>query len=101
MTPVTTICTGMEDFPRTILEFEERSATEEARHYIAQLRWPEGFCCPRCGHRVLVIGLGPLDVGGAVENEFGFRILGKERQGAFYHLPRAPAQCFSSSDSSP
>ena len=41
----------MEDFPRTILEFEERFATEEARPYLAQLRWPEGFCCPRCGHR--------------------------------------------------
>ena len=42
----------MEDYPRTILEFEERFATEEAcRHYLAQLRWPEGFCCPRCGHR--------------------------------------------------
>lgn len=43
---------GMEDYPRAILEFEERFATEEAcRHYLAQLRWPEGFCCPRCGHR--------------------------------------------------
>ena len=42
----------MEDYPRTILEFEERFSTDEAcRQYIAQLRWPEGFCCPRCGHR--------------------------------------------------
>jgi len=42
----------MEDYPRTILEFEQRFATEEAcREYVVQLRWPEGFCCPRCGHR--------------------------------------------------
>ena len=42
----------MEDYPCAILDFEERFATEEeCRHYLAQLRWPEGFCCPRCGHR--------------------------------------------------
>jgi transposase-like protein len=42
----------VEDYPRTILEFEQRFATEEAcRKYLFQLRWPEGFCCPRCGHR--------------------------------------------------
>jgi len=42
----------MEDYPRTILEFEERFATEEAcRYYLAKLRWPDGFFCPRCGHR--------------------------------------------------
>lgn len=41
----------MEDYPKTILDFEQRFATEEAcREYIVQLRWPEGFCCPRCGH---------------------------------------------------
>ena len=41
----------MEDYPRTILEFEERFATEEACcQYLAQLRWPCGFCCPRCGY---------------------------------------------------
>lgn len=42
----------IEDYPRTILEFEQRFATEETcRKYLFQLRWPEGFCCPRCGHR--------------------------------------------------
>lgn len=42
----------VEDYPRTILEFEQLFATEEAcRGYLFQLRWPEGFCCPRCGHR--------------------------------------------------
>jgi transposase-like protein len=39
----------MEDYPRTILEFEQRFATEEAcREYLQQLRWPDGFRCPRC-----------------------------------------------------
>lgn len=41
----------MEDYPETILDFEKRFATEEGcRQYLFQLRWPDGFCCPRCGH---------------------------------------------------
>ena len=37
------------DYPKTQAEFEERFATEEAcRASVAQLRWPEGFVCPRC-----------------------------------------------------
>ena len=41
----------MEDYPKTVLEFEERFATEEScREYLFDLRWPEGFCCPRCAH---------------------------------------------------
>jgi transposase-like protein len=41
----------MEDYPRTILEFESRFASEEAcREYLVSLRWPEGFECPACGH---------------------------------------------------
>lgn len=40
----------MEDYPRTLREFERRFAMEEAcREYLAQLRWPKGFECPRCG----------------------------------------------------
>src|SRR6266850_832024 len=34
---------------RTLAEFEQRFATEDAcRTYLAQLRWPTGFCCPQC-----------------------------------------------------
>jgi len=41
-----------EDYPRTLLEFERRFATEEAcRRYLIELRWPEGFVCPRCGSK--------------------------------------------------
>ena len=41
----------MEDYPGTLLELERRFSTEEAcREYLAQLRWPDGFRCPRCGH---------------------------------------------------
>ncbi|MBI4840833.1 MAG: IS1595 family transposase [candidate division NC10 bacterium] len=40
----------MEDYPRTLAEFEARFATEAAcRAYLAQLRWPDGFRCPQCG----------------------------------------------------
>jgi transposase-like protein len=42
----------MEDYPRDLLELEARFSTEEAcREYLFRLRWPEGFCCPRCGNR--------------------------------------------------
>jgi transposase-like protein len=41
-----------EDYPRTLLEFEERFSTEDAcREYLFRLRWPGGFGCPRCGSR--------------------------------------------------
>jgi transposase-like protein/predicted RNA-binding Zn-ribbon protein involved in translation (DUF1610 family) len=33
------------------MEFERRFATDEAcRDYLFQVRWPQGFRCPRCGH---------------------------------------------------
>lgn len=41
-----------EDYPRTLLELEDRFRTEDACWaYLVRLRWPEGFRCPRCGHR--------------------------------------------------
>jgi len=41
----------MEDFPRTLGELESRFGSEQAcRDYLRQLRWPEGFRCPRCSH---------------------------------------------------
>jgi transposase-like protein len=42
----------MEDYPRTVLELEERFNTEDAcRAYLQQLRWPDGFVCPHCQNR--------------------------------------------------
>ena len=39
----------MEDYARTLAEFEARFATEEAcRTYLAAFRWPAGFRCPVC-----------------------------------------------------
>ena len=39
----------MEDYPRTLMELEQRFSTEEAcREYLWTLRYPEGFLCPRC-----------------------------------------------------
>ena len=41
----------MEDYPETLLEFEQRFASEEAcREYLFNLRWPHGYRCPRCQH---------------------------------------------------
>lgn len=40
----------MEDYPHTLTDFEARFGTDEAcRSYLSQLRWPDGFVCPRCG----------------------------------------------------
>jgi len=40
----------MEDYPKNISEFEERFSTEQScQDYLFNLRWPEGFRCPRCG----------------------------------------------------
>jgi transposase-like protein len=42
----------VEDYPRTLAEFDRRFATNEAcRAYLVQLRWPDGFQCPKCGHQ--------------------------------------------------
>lgn len=41
---------AVEDYPRDLLELEARFSTEAAcREYLFQLRWPDGFRCPRCG----------------------------------------------------
>ena len=41
---------AVEDYPRTLAEFESRFAMPEAcRAYLEQLRWPGGFRCPKCG----------------------------------------------------
>ena len=39
----------VEDYPRTLDEFEARFADEAAcRDYLIGLRWSEGLVCPRC-----------------------------------------------------
>ena len=42
-----------EDYPKTLLELEQRFASEDAcREYLTRLRWPNGFICPACQGRV-------------------------------------------------
>lgn len=47
----------IEDYPRTLMEFERRFSDESAcRDYLFALRWPQGFVCPVCGgHQGLAI----------------------------------------------
>ena len=41
----------MPDYPRSLLDFQRRFPDEAAcAHYLAALRWPQGFRCPACGH---------------------------------------------------
>lgn len=38
--------------PRTIVELQERFPSEEACwEFLREMRWPDGFVCPRCGGR--------------------------------------------------
>ena len=40
----------MEDYPRNLQEFNTHFGNDDdCREYLCQLRWPEGFHCPRCG----------------------------------------------------
>lgn len=40
----------MTDFPRSLLEFQERFPDEATcAGYLRQMRWPDGFVCPSCG----------------------------------------------------
>jgi len=50
----------MEDYPRTLAEFESRFGTDRAcRAYLSELRWPDGFVCPRChGREAWTMGRG-------------------------------------------
>lgn len=42
----------MEEYPRSLAEFEDWFDTDQAcREYLFRLRWPEGFRCPRCDGR--------------------------------------------------
>lgn len=42
----------MNDFPKNLMEFEERFATEEACLAFARAKkWPDGFRCTKCGGR--------------------------------------------------
>lgn len=39
-------------FPKTALEFERRFGDEQAcRTYLAEVKWPDGFVCPKCEGR--------------------------------------------------
>jgi hypothetical protein len=39
-------------FPKTLHQFQADFASEKAcQEYLAASRWPDGFICPRCGHR--------------------------------------------------
>ncbi len=41
---------GRPSFPRSIVEFQRRFPDDAAcRDYLFACRWPDGFCCPRCG----------------------------------------------------
>ena len=40
----------MSDFPRSLIEFQQRFSDEEAcAKYLFAARWPQGSVCPGCG----------------------------------------------------
>src|SRR5713226_4924508 len=52
-----------EDFPKTLLELERRFGCEDAcAEYLAALRWPGGWVCPRCAGTVFQDSHLPLTI---------------------------------------
>jgi transposase-like protein len=48
----------MTDFPRSLIEFQQRFPDEAACvKYLFAARWPEGFVCPGCGSSTKAWGL--------------------------------------------
>lgn len=42
----------MERYAMTLQRFQRRFRTEkDCVEHLFKLRWPDGYCCPRCGHR--------------------------------------------------
>ena len=58
----------MTEYPRTVLEFRDYFADDVAcRHYLARLRWPEGFAARHAGGRIIGSQRGAcVTAGGAV-----------------------------------
>src|SRR5438874_7941324 len=50
MSRVSVVSGSEREFPRSLIEFQDRFATEDAcAEYLFERRWPEGFVCPGCG----------------------------------------------------
>ena len=48
--PLPVVSWAAEEYPRDLLEFEALFSSEAScREHLFRLRWPEGFCCPKCG----------------------------------------------------
>jgi DNA-directed RNA polymerase subunit RPC12/RpoP len=42
-----------EDFPKTEIEFDQRFRDIDACYnYLASIKWPSGFVCEECGHKI-------------------------------------------------
>ena len=68
----------MEDYPRTLMEFESRFRTEEACwDYLVGMRWPDGFVCPKLprpqivANRAVVVPLCRLWAAGIGDSRYG------------------------------
>ena len=47
-----TVFSPTEPYPPTLMNFEQMFPTEEScRHYLEQIRWPDGFVCPDCSSK--------------------------------------------------
>lgn len=75
----------MEDYPKSLAELLRRFGTERAcLDYLAQLRWPEGFRCPRCG------GAGAWRTGRLLWHCVGCGVQTSVTSGTLFHRTRKP-----------
>ena len=46
-----------EDFPNSEIGFDQRfNNTEAFYEYLAQIKWPDGYICAKCGHNAYWLG---------------------------------------------
>jgi len=75
----------MEDYPRTLAEFESRFSTEDAcLDFLYGLRWPNGFVCPRCRH------VGGWHVGSMLIECMECSYQASAKAGTIFHRSRVP-----------
>lgn len=75
----------MENYPKNLMEFDKQFDSENACcEYLFQLRWPEGFICPRCEGTK-----GWLNQRGCVQcSQCGYQV--SVKAGTIFHRSRMP-----------
>ena len=74
-----------EDFPGSEIEFDQRFSSADACYeYLANIRWPEGFVCEKCGHQACWISADHIYICTKCEHQYSLTA------GTIMHRTRKP-----------